>query len=137
MTNRVVLVGRLTRDIDLRNTQSGILVAQFTLAVARQFDRKQADFISCVAWRKAAETLKQYTGKGSRIAIDGHIQTRSYDDKDGKKVYVTEVVTDEFELLDSKSTSNQPEQAPLPEAPAENDPTGGIMPEISEDDLPF
>lgn len=106
MINRVVLVGRLTRDPELRTTGSGISVATFTLAVDRQYTNAQgergADFISCVIWRKAAENFTNFTSKGSLVGIDGRIQTRSYDDKDGKRVYVTEVVVDNFSLLESR-----------------------------------
>lgn len=106
MINRVVLVGRLTRDPELRTTSSGISVASFTLAVDRQYTNSQgernADFISCVIWRKAAENFCNFTSKGSLVGIDGRIQTRTYDDKDGKRVYVTEVVVDNFALLESR-----------------------------------
>ncbi|MCO6533567.1 single-stranded DNA-binding protein [Lactobacillus sp.] len=106
MINRVVLVGRLTRDPELRTTGSGISVATFTLAVDRQYTNDQgergADFISCVIWRKAAENFCNFTSKGSLVGIDGRIQTRSYDNKDGQRVYVTEVVVDNFALLESR-----------------------------------
>ena len=106
MINRVVLVGRLTRDPELRTTGSGISVATFTLAVDRQFTNSQgergADFISCVIWRKSAEKFCNFTPKGSLVGIDGRIQTRSYDNKDGQRVYVTEVVVDNFALLESR-----------------------------------
>ncbi|MBI0033046.1 single-stranded DNA-binding protein [Lactobacillus sp. M0396] len=106
MINRVVLVGRLTRDPELRTTGSGISVATFTLAVDRQYTNAQgergADFISCVIWRKAAENFCNFTSKGSLVGIDGRIQTRSYDNKDGQRVYVTEVVVDNFALLESR-----------------------------------
>lgn len=106
MINRVVLVGRLTRDPELRTTGSGISVATFTLAVDRRFANSQgergADFISCVIWRKAAENFCNFTSKGSLVGIDGRIQTRSYDNKDGQRVYVTEVVVDNFSLLESR-----------------------------------
>ena len=106
MINRVVLVGRLTRDPELRTTGSGISVATFTLAVDRQFTNSQgergADFISCVIWRKSAENFCNFTSKGSLVSVDGRIQTRSYDNKDGQRVYVTEVVVDNFALLESR-----------------------------------
>lgn len=106
MLNRAVLTGRLTRDPELRTTQSGLSVAAFNLAVDRQYTNSQgergADFISCVIWRKAAENFCKFTSKGSLVGIDGRIQTGNYDDKDGKKVYVTEVVVDSFALLESK-----------------------------------
>ena len=106
MINNVVLVGRLTRDPDLRTTGSGISVATFTLAVDRQYTNSQgergADFINCVSWRKAAENFANFTSKGSLVGIQGRIQTRTYDDKDGKRVYVTEVIVDNFSLLESR-----------------------------------
>lgn len=110
MINNVVLVGRLTRDPDLRSTGSGISVASFTLAVDRNYSNKQgereADFINCVIWRKSAEIFCNYTSKGSLVGIEGRIQTRSYDDKDGKRVYVTEVVVSDFSFLDSRRNNN-------------------------------
>lgn len=106
MINRVVLVGRLTRDPELRTTGSGISVATFTLAVDRQFTnasgQREADFISCVIWRKAAENFCNFTSKGSLVGIQGRIQTRNYDNKDGQRVYVTEVLVDNFSLLESR-----------------------------------
>ena len=106
MINRAVLTGRVTKDPELRTTQSGLSVAAFNLAVDRQYTTSQGkrdtDFISCVIWRKAAENFCKFTSKGSLVGIDGRIQTRNYDDKDGKRVYVTEVVVDNFALLESK-----------------------------------
>lgn len=106
MINRVVLVGRLTKDVDLRYTGNGMAVASFTLAVNRQFTNAQgereANFIQCVIWRKAAENFKNFTHKGSLVGIDGRIQTRSYDNQQGQRVYVTEVVADNFSLLEPK-----------------------------------
>ena len=106
MINNVVLVGRLTRDPELRTTGSGISVATFTLAVDRQFSnangQRDADFINCVIWRKSAENFCNFTSKGSLVGIQGRIQTRSYDNKDGQRVYVTEVVVDNFALLESR-----------------------------------
>ena len=106
MINRAVLTGRLTRDPELKSTSSGISVAVFTIAVSRQYTdangNRGTDFISCVIWRKAAENFCNFTSKGSLVGIDGRIQTRSYDNKDGQRVYVTEVVVDSFALLESK-----------------------------------
>ena len=106
MINNVVLVGRLTRDPELRTTGSGISVATFTLAVDRQFTnasgQREADFISCVIWRKAAENFCNFTSKGSLVGIQGRIQTRNYDNKDGQRVYVTEVLVYNFSLLESR-----------------------------------
>lgn len=110
MINRVVLVGRLTKDLDLRYTGNGTAVASFTIAVNRQFTNqkgeREADFINCVIWRKPAENMAKYTKKGSLVGLEGRIQTRSYDDKEGKRVYVTEVVVDSFSLLDSKQANS-------------------------------
>lgn len=106
MINRVVLVGRLTRDPDLRTTGSGISVVSFTLAVDRQYTNSQGeratDFINCVIWRKAAESFANFTSKGSLVGIDGRLQSRSYDNKDGQRVFVTEVVVDNFSFLESR-----------------------------------
>ena len=107
--NKVVLIGRLTRDPELRYTSSNIPSATFSLAVNRPFQSqngtREADFINIVVWRKPAETAKKYLTKGSLIAVEGRIQTRNYDGADGKKVYVTEVVADNFEFLESKAQS--------------------------------
>ncbi len=104
--NKVVLIGRLTKDPELRYTASNVAAASFTLAVNRTFQNqngvREADFINIVMWRKQAETAKKYLSKGSLIAVEGRIQTRNYDGADGKKVYVTEVVADNFEFLESK-----------------------------------
>lgn len=111
MINNVVLVGRLTKDADLRYTSNGTAVASFTVAVNRQFTNQKgerdADFINCVAWRKTAETLANFTRKGSLVGLEGRIQTRSYDNQQGQRVYVTEVVVDTFSMLESKSVSDQ------------------------------
>lgn len=111
MLNRVVLVGRLTRDPDLRYTQNGTAVANFTLAVNRPFTNQQgerdADFINCVIWRRPAENLANYMKKGSMVGVDGRIQSRTFEGKDGKTVYVTEVVADSVQFLDSKGSSPQ------------------------------
>ena len=110
MINRTVLVGRLTRDPELRYTQGGTAVASFTLAVNRQFTNSQgereADFINCVIWRKAAENFTNFTHKGSLVGIDGHIQTRNYENQQGNRVYVTEVVVDNFSLLESRKDNS-------------------------------
>jgi single-strand DNA-binding protein len=104
--NKTVLIGRLTRDPEVKTTQSQIEFCSFTVAVDRSYKdasgEKQTDFISCVAWRQKAKLLGQYFHKGSRIGIIGSIQTRTYDDKDGKKVYVTEIAVDDIEFIDAK-----------------------------------
>lgn len=110
MINRTVLVGRLTKDPEIRYTQSGMAVANFTMAVNRQFTNangeREADFISCIVWRKAAENLCNFTHKGSLVGIDGRIQTSSYE-KEGQRVYATQVVVDSFSLLEPKQQSQQ------------------------------
>ncbi|WP_363473591.1 single-stranded DNA-binding protein [Companilactobacillus musae] len=107
MINRVVLVGRLTRDPELRYTQGGAAVASFTVAVNRTFTNSQgereADFINCTIWRKAAENFANLMHKGTLVGIDGRLQTRNYENKQGNRVYVTEVVVDNFSLLESRT----------------------------------
>ena len=108
MINNVVLVGRLTRGAELKYTQSNIAVATFTLAVNRPFKNeageRDADFINCVIWRQSAENLANWAKKGSLIGITGVIQTRSYDNQQGQRVYVTEVVASNFQLLESRNS---------------------------------
>lgn len=109
MINRTVLVGRLTKDPELKYTQSGLAVVRFTLAVNRAFKNGQgeqeADFIQCTAWRKTAENVANYLKKGSLCGVDGRIQTGSFDGQDGKKVYTTDVVADSVQFLESKKES--------------------------------
>lgn len=103
--NKVMLIGRLTADPEIRQTQSGKRVGTFTLAVDRRVSKeKEADFIRCQAWEKRAEFAEKYLVKGSKVALWGRIQTGSYNDKDGKKVYTTDVVVDEIEFADSKKS---------------------------------
>ncbi|KGO32531.1 single-stranded DNA-binding protein [Oenococcus alcoholitolerans] len=109
MINRVVLVGRLTRDVELRYTGSGDAVGSFSLAVDRNFTNRsgerEADFINCVIWRKAAENFANFTGKGAMVAVEGRLQSRSYENNQGQRVYVTEVVIDNFQLLETRAQS--------------------------------
>lgn len=109
--NTVQLVGRLTKEVDLRFTSSGTAVGSFTLAVNRSFTNQQgereADFINCVIWRKAAENLANFTRKGSQIGVEGRIQTRNYENQQGQRVYVTEVVVNNFHLLEPRSVTEQ------------------------------
>ena len=151
MINRVILVGRLTRDPELRSTQSGRSVVSFTLAVDRRKGREAdpnmptADFISCVAWSQTAELLSQYTHKGSQIGVEGRIQTRNYEDPNvpGKRVYVTEVVCDSVTFLDSKNsgTGSQPvnnNSGYYPDPVYEDEKAADVPTlDISSDDLPF
>ena len=115
MLNRVVLVGRLTKDPDLRYTPNGVAVANFTMAVNRPFTNQQgnreADFINCVVWRRPAENLANYMKKGNLIGVDGRVQTRTFEGQDGKTVFVTEIVADSVQFLETKgSSSSQGEQ---------------------------
>lgn len=160
--NKVFLIGRLTRDPELRYTGSNTAVASFSLAVNRNFTsangEREADFINIVVWRKQAENVKNYLTQGSQVAIDGRIQTRSYDGQDGQKRYVTEVIADNVEFLGSKNSSNNSSSNFTP-APQTTEPTpydfGGTQEpkgtdvnnnpfadfgasiEISDDELPF
>ena len=110
MINRVVLVGRLTRDPDMRVSQSNVAVTNFNLAVNRPFTdangERGADFINCVTFRKQAENVNQYVKKGSLVGIDGRVQTRNYENKGGVRVYVTEVVCDSVQFLEPKGSNN-------------------------------
>lgn len=131
MINNVVLVGRLTKEIEFKKTQSGISTVQFTVACDRRFKNeqgeKQADFINCVAWRQSAEYLSNYAKKGDRVGVTGRIQTRSYNDNQGNKRYVTEVVAENVEIYSSKSTNK---------ADVETKSIGDEI-VIMEDELPF
>lgn len=162
MLNRVVLVGRLTKDPELRYTPSGVPVATFTLAVNRTFTNQQgereADFINCVVWRKPAENVANYLKKGSLAGVDGRIQTRSYDGQDGRRVYVTEIVAESVQFLEPRSASNRDFQGSSagfanenpfgsgdqnqprnPNPSRDKDPffDNGQPIDISDDDLPF
>lgn len=149
MLNKVILIGRLTRDPELKHTASNIAVANFSLAVNRPFSdqngERGVDFINIIVWRKQAENVKKYLNKGSLISLEGRIQTRNYDNKEGKKVYVTEVVADSVQFLESKGqkTTNVSPQDFLDQAPVTDvdvaDPYAdfGDSIEISDDDLPF
>lgn len=111
MINNVVLTGRLTKDVDLRYTSNGTAVGSFSIAVDRPFKsqsgERETDFINCVIWRKAAENFANFTRKGSLVGIEGRIQTRNYENQQGQRVYVTEIVVDNFTLLESRSVTEQ------------------------------
>ncbi|EGQ3451919.1 single-stranded DNA-binding protein [Staphylococcus pseudintermedius] len=145
MINRVVLVGRLTKDPDFRTTPSGVSVATFTLAVNRTFTNAQgereADFINCVVFRKQAENVKNYLSKGSLAGVDGRLQSRSYENQEGRRIFVTEVICDSVQFLESKNnnqSNNQPQQQ-RGQAPAQDNPfTNANNPiDIDDEDLPF
>lgn len=114
MINQVTLVGRLTRDPELKKTTEGIAVTQITLAVNRHFRNHngeiEADFVQCILWRNAAENTSKYCRKGALIGITGRLQTRNYDNKEGKRVYVTEVVAETVRFLSGKPHDTLPEQ---------------------------
>lgn len=133
MINNVVLVGRLTHKADLKFTTTGKNYTQFSVAVQRKFknqsDEYETDFINCTLWGKAAENFTKFTNKGSLVGIEGRIQTRSYD-KDGKRVYITEVVAENFSLLESKKVTESRNNIVQP---IEESPFNGV----SDDDLPF
>lgn len=141
MINRVVLVGRMTKEAELKYTANGTAVASFTLAVTRSFNREETDFINCVVWKKAAENLANYTKKGSLIGLEGRIQVRSYDNNEGKKVYVTEVVADSVQFLDSRekkeNESVSTQHTETTRKPVFNDDPFGKTIDIPGDGLPF
>lgn len=144
MINNVVLVGRMTREAELRYTPSNIAVATFTLAVNRDFKgengEREADFINVVLWRQAAENLANWTKKGSLVGVTGRIQTRNYDNQQGQRVYVTEVVAERFQLLESRGESQGQGQSQnaAPNFARESNQYGATNPlDISDDDLPF
>lgn len=114
MLNRIVLIGRLTKDPELRHTQSGKAVCAFTLAVDRPFvsqdGSREADFINIVVWNKLGENCAQYLGKGKLAAVDGRLQIRSYDGQDGQRRYVTEVIADNVRFLSPKSEQQNSQQ---------------------------
>ncbi len=116
MINRVVLVGRMIRDPELRRTQQGDAVTSFTLAVNRNFTsrdgQQQADFINCVVWRKPAENVERYCSKGSLVGVEGKIQTRSYDNSQGQKVYVVEVICDSVQFLETRAARERAQSQP-------------------------
>ena len=116
MINRVVLVGRMTRDPELRRTPQGDAVTSFTLAVNRNYTsrdgQQQADFINCVVWRKPAENFERYCSKGSLVGVEGRIQTRSYDNSQGQKVYVVEVICDSVQFLETRAARERAQSQP-------------------------
>lgn len=142
--NRVILVGRLTKDPELRYTPSGVPCATFTLAVNRTFTNQQgereADFINCVVWRKAGENAANYLKKGSLAGVDGRISTRNYEGQDGKRVYVTEVVAESVQFLEPRNqSSNQQQRQNNPgQTRVDEDPFKDGQPiDINDEDLPF
>jgi len=156
MLNRVILIGRLTRDPELRYTPAGVAVTQFTLAVDRPFTNQQrereADFIPVVCWRQLAETCANYLRKGRLTAVEGRIQVRNYENNEGKRVYVTEVVADNVRFLESANAGANREEGSWNAAPSGGGRSAGRggnadsflddskpidISDMSDDDLPF
>lgn len=155
MMNRVVLVGRLTKDVELKYTPSGVPTAKIVLAVNRTYTNHQgereADFINCVLWRKPAENAAKFLAKGSLVGVDGKIQTRNFEGQDGKRVYITEVNVESIQFLDTKkdnannstggnrSYSNDSNGSSYGNTGMNDDPfaNDGKTIDISDDDLPF
>ena len=140
--NKAILIGNLTRDPETMTTSSGITKCNFTVAVQRRFANAQgvreADFIPVVCWRQTAELCARYLSKGRKVAVEGSIQTRSYDAQDGTKRYVTEIVADNVEFLGSREDGGRqnydaPAPAPRTSAPANS----GAFTEVDDDELPF
>lgn len=152
MINRVVLVGRLTKDPEFRTTQSGIDVANFTLAVNRNFTNAQgereADFINIIVFRRQAENVNNYLSKGKLAGVDGRIQSRSYENQEGRRIFVTEVVADSVQFLEPKNSNgdqqdNYQQQAQSQTQRGQNtkpqgqDPFANAPEDLNIDDLPF
>lgn len=135
MINNVCLVGRLTRPVDLRYTQNGTAFGSFSLAIDRNYKKesgeKETDYINCVIWRKPAVNLSNFTKKGSLIGVEGRLQTRNYENHEGKKVYITEVLVENFSLLESKAVTEGRQQAPIENVEQVQ------FGEVNDDDLPF
>ena len=142
MLNKVILIGRLIKDAEIRYTTSNRAVAQFTIAVNRPYTnqegQRETDFINIVAWDKLGENIGKYTHKGSLIAVEGRLQVRNYENNEGRKVYVTEVITNNVQFLEPKSTTQSDTKNNTQE---ENDPFEEmgkqIENEIDDNDLPF
>ena len=142
--NKAILIGNLTRDPEARTTASGVAVTTFTIAVNRRFTNQQgvreADVIPIVTWRQTAELCARYLSKGRKVAVEGSIQTRSYDAQDGTKRYVTEIVADNVEFLSPNQQGEQrPRSAdvPLPPEPNFTPASNGGFTEVEDDELPF
>lgn len=135
--NKWIGIGRLTKEPEIKNTSNQIPVCTFTLAIDRKFKdkdgNKQTDFINCVAWRQTATFISSYFHKGNRIAVVGSVQTRSFDGDDGKKVYITEILVDEAEFVESNSNSNNSNNSTAKSAATKPDNDE----EVSNEDLPF
>lgn len=148
MINNVTLVGRLTKDVELKYTPANQAVAQFVLAVNRTFKNangeREADFVNCVIWRQSAENFAKFAKKGALIGITGRIQTRNYENAQGQRVYITEVIAENFQMLESRNQQQGQQQAQATQQQTtqqqakQPDPfAGGASTSISDDQLPF
>ena len=143
MINNVTLVGRLTKDVELKYTPSNVANVSFTLAVNRTFKNangeREADFINCVIWRQAAENFANWAKKGALIGITGRIQTRNYENAQGQRVYVTEVIAENFQMLESRNQQQGQQQGQVTQQQAKQpDPfSGGTPMSLNDDSLPF
>ena len=133
--NKVSLIGRVTKDIEVRYTPSEKAYVNFTLAVPRRTSEDETDFISCTAWSKTAEIMGKYVSKGDRIGASGRIQVRNYENQEGKKVYVTEVIIEEFDFIEQKKEKVTTD-APRPLRQPEKKTSDGFI-EVDDDELPF
>lgn len=138
--NKVSLIGRLTRDIELRYTNSQMAIGRFTLAINRKMSKEKrqeaernnlptADFIGCIAFGKNAETISQYVGKGNQLGVEGHIQTGSYENKEGQRIYTTDVIVDGFTFIDSRNKTGGDNEV-------QDQNYDGFFP-VDNDDIPF
>ena len=146
MMNQTCLIGRLTKDVELKYTPSNQAVTQFVLAVNRTFKNangeRETDFINCVIWRQSAENFANWAKKGNLIGITGRIQTRSYENQQGQRVYVTEVIAENFQMLESRNQQQgqqqaQPQQATQQQAKQPDPFAGGAPTSLNDDSLPF
>lgn len=126
MINRVVLVGRLTRDPELRRTQEGTAVANFTIAVDDRFNKENTNFFNCVAWGKTAEFVSEYIKKGHLVGVDGRLAQRTYENNSGQKVVVVEIIAEQVQSYQPRETEQTPTAAP-----------SVAVDEVDDDDLPF
>ena len=146
MINNVTLVGRLTKDVELKYTPANQAVVQFTLAVNRTFKNangeRESDFINCVIWRQSAENFANFVKKGALVGITGRIQTRNYENAQGQRVYVTEVIAENFQMLESRNQQQgqqheQPQQAKQQQVKQPDPFSGGTPMDLNDDSLPF
>lgn len=139
--NNVSLLGRLTKDVEIMYTQNGVAIGTFTLAVNRKFKNQQGeydtDFIRCKAFKKTAEIIAEYVKKGHQLAVSGSIQTGSYENKEGQRVFTTDVIVNDFTFAESRNTQNNQSQPQQPQQNQQANSFGGDAINITDDDLPF